>query len=67
MIEVEDQTGKIVSLEGPATRIVSLVPSQTELLSFFKLDVETIGITKFCIHPKSWHQNKLRVGGYQEC
>jgi len=63
MIEVVDQLGRIVSLQHPATRIVSLVPSQTELLSFFKLDVETIGITKFCIHPKSWYDNKLRIGG----
>ena len=44
-------------------RIVSLVPSQTELLHFLELDKETIGITKFCIHPKEWHQNKIKIGG----
>jgi len=44
-------------------RIVSLVPSQTELLHYLGLEHETIAITKFCIHPASWHQNKLKIGG----
>ncbi len=47
----------------PARRIVSLVPSQTELLSDLGLDKETVGITKFCIHPPAWFRNKIRVGG----
>lgn len=45
------------------TRIVSLVPSQTELLHFLELESETIGITKFCIHPSSWHRDKVKIGG----
>ncbi|MGG9963810.1 helical backbone metal receptor [Ferruginibacter sp. SUN106] len=44
-------------------RIVSLVPSQTELLHYLGLEEETVGITKFCIHPKEWYRNKTRVGG----
>jgi ABC-type Fe3+-hydroxamate transport system substrate-binding protein len=44
-------------------RIVSLVPSQTELLFHLGLDKETIGITKFCIHPNEWFRTKARVGG----
>ena len=44
-------------------RIISLVPSQTELLHWFGLEQETIGITKFCVHPKSWYHTKTRVGG----
>ena len=44
-------------------RIVSLVPSQTELLYDLGLDAETIGITKFCVHPQSWFKTKERVGG----
>ena len=45
------------------TRIVSLVPSQTELLHFLELELETIGITKFCVHPSSWHREKTKIGG----
>jgi ABC-type Fe3+-hydroxamate transport system substrate-binding protein len=44
-------------------RIVSLVPSQTELLFDLGLDEETVGITKFCIHPEEWFRRKTRVGG----
>jgi ABC-type Fe3+-hydroxamate transport system substrate-binding protein len=44
-------------------RIVSLVPSQTELLFDLGLGEETVGITKFCIHPEEWFRSKTRVGG----
>jgi len=44
-------------------RIVSLVPSITALLHTLELEEETIGITKFCIHPNEWYRNKIRVGG----
>lgn len=44
-------------------RIVSTVPSQTELLYDLGLDVEVVGITKFCVHPDSWYRSKTRVGG----
>lgn len=44
-------------------RIVSLVPSQTELLFYLGLEQETIGVTKFCVHPKAWFKTKTRVGG----
>ena len=44
-------------------RIISLVPSQTELLHYLGLEQETVGITKFCVHPKEWFNTKTRVGG----
>ena len=44
-------------------RIVSLVPSQTELLYNLGLDDEVAGITKFCIHPQHWFKTKYKVGG----
>jgi len=44
-------------------RIISLVPSLTELLHYLGLEEETVGITKFCIHPKEWFRSKARVGG----
>lgn len=49
----------------PATpmRIVSLVPSLTELLYDLDLDERVVGITKFCVHPAIWFQHKKRVGG----
>jgi ABC-type Fe3+-hydroxamate transport system substrate-binding protein len=44
-------------------RIISVVPSQTELLWNLGLDEEVIGITKFCVHPNEWFRNKTRIGG----
>lgn len=44
-------------------KIISLVPSITELLFSLKLDKEVVGITKFCIHPPEWQKTKTIVGG----
>jgi len=61
--EVQDQLGNTISLNSPARRIVSIVPSQTELLFHYGLNEEVVGITKFCIHPQEWFKSKTRVGG----
>lgn len=63
MIELKDQMNYTIRLEKFPERIVSLVPSQTELLSYFGCDEEVVAITKFCIHPIEWYQSKLKVGG----
>ena len=46
-----DQTGWRLSLQEPPKRIVSLVPSQTELLHNLGVMNFLVGRTKFCIHP----------------
>ena len=61
-----DQTGRPVSLLSTPQRIISLVPSQTELLSDLGLDKEVVGITKFCVHPDEWFRKKTRVGGTKQ-
>jgi ABC-type Fe3+-hydroxamate transport system substrate-binding protein len=58
-----DQTGREIEIPNNPQRIISLVPSQTELLFDLGLDKEVIGITKFCIHPEEWFRNKTRIGG----
>ena len=45
------------------TRIVSLVPSQTELLFDLGLENSIVGITKFCVHPNHFLKEKTKVGG----
>lgn len=60
---IKDQIGFYVDLPAVPQRIVSLVPSQTELLYDLGLDKEVIGITKFCIHPDHWKKEKVIVGG----
>ncbi len=51
-----------LTVKRPA-RIVSLVPSQTELLYDLGLDDQVIAITKFCVHPQEWFRKKQRIGG----
>ena len=58
-----DQLGRTISLSQTPHRIISLVPSQTELLYTLGLDEAVVGITKFCVHPHSWFRTKPRVGG----
>ena len=59
-----DQMHRTITLEAfPPQRIVSLVPSQTELLHDLRLEEEVVGITKFCVHPEVWYRDKTRVGG----
>jgi ABC-type Fe3+-hydroxamate transport system substrate-binding protein len=60
---ITDQIGYQFELKSTPKRIVSLVPSQTELLFDLGLEDEVVGITKFCIHPKQWFNSKTRVGG----
>ncbi len=64
MFTCTDQLGRSIELQQyPPKRIVSLVPSQTELLFDLGLNEEVIGITKFCVHPEHWFRNKERIGG----
>jgi len=58
-----DQLGSHVTINFPPKRIISLVPSQTELLASLALNDNVVGITKFCVHPKEWLQSKTIIGG----
>lgn len=55
--------GNEVKFSYPPQRIISLVPSQTELLYDLGLDQEVVGITKFCERPAAWYNTKSKVGG----
>lgn len=58
-----DQMGREISINFPPKRIISVVPSQTELLFDLGLDQEIIGLTKFCIHPIEKFAERTKVGG----
>lgn len=58
-----DQMGNQIVLNSSPQRIISLVPSQTELLADLGLGDKVVGITKFCVHPESWFRSKTRIGG----
>jgi ABC-type Fe3+-hydroxamate transport system substrate-binding protein len=60
---VKDQMGFEVRLEALPRRIVSLVPSQTELLYDLGLEDRIVGVTKFCVHPDRARKTKTVIGG----
>ncbi|MBK7289304.1 MAG: ABC transporter substrate-binding protein [Chitinophagaceae bacterium] len=62
----KDQTRRTTFIDAYPKRIISLVPSQTELLADLGLSGEVVGITKFCVHPDAWFRSKPRVGGTKQ-
>ncbi|MGX5818992.1 helical backbone metal receptor [Chitinophaga lutea] len=60
----KDQMGRALEFGSVPRRIVSVVPSQTELL--YDLGAPVVGITKFCVHPEAWFRSLPRVGGTKQ-
>ena len=63
MKQFTDQLGNQHTFETSPKRIISLVPSQTELLFDLGLEESIVGITKFCVHPYHLKSTKTIVGG----
>lgn len=63
MKTLTDQLGTQHLFENTPLRIVSLVPSQTELLFELGLEDQLVGITKFCVHPYHLKSTKKIIGG----
>ncbi len=61
-----DQLHRSLNLPTTPKRIISVVPSQTELLFYLGLEKEVIGITKFCIHPADKFKVTTKVGGTKQ-
>lgn len=66
MPEYIDQVGRKVLLKKAPLRIVSTVPSQTELLYDLGLSHNVVGITAYCVHPKNWLKEKTVIGGTKD-
>jgi len=60
---IRDQLQRELNIKAVPKRIVSLVPSQTELLVALGLEENIVGITKFCVHPEYLRKSKSIVGG----
>lgn len=65
-MQILDQTGYRVNLTSAPRRIVSLVPSQTELLYDLGLEERVLGITRFCTRPGHWKKQKICIGGTKD-
>jgi len=56
----------LTGINFTVSNIISLVPSQTELLYHLGLEEKVCGITKFCVHPSAWKKTKTIVGGTKQ-
>ncbi len=58
-----DQLKREIRIDQIPQRIISLVPSQTELIVDLCLEERIVGVTKFCVHPKHLRKKTTIVGG----
>jgi ABC-type Fe3+-hydroxamate transport system substrate-binding protein len=58
-----DQLNREVNLPRSPIRIISTVPSQTELLFYLGLDKYIVGITNFCTRPADKVKTITKIGG----
>jgi ABC-type Fe3+-hydroxamate transport system substrate-binding protein len=63
---VVDAIGQTHGPAGPGARIVSLVPSITELLFDLGIGDRVVGRTGFCIHPRDAVRDVPKVGGTKD-
>ena len=66
MQTIKDCLGDEISIPKNITKIVSLVPSISELIYDLNAEDKIVGVTKFCVHPKYFQIEKTVVGGVQE-
>lgn len=59
-----DHLGDLIEIDYPPKRIISLVPSITELICYLKsANQKLLGRTKFCVHPKEQLNDVTDIGG----
>ena len=64
-LTVKDDRGKSIEFKERPRRIVSLVPTQTELLFSLGLGNDVVGVTTYCNYPEA-AKHKEEVGGFAE-
>jgi iron complex transport system substrate-binding protein len=62
-IVIIDQSGREVVLSGSPQRIISLSPSNTEVLFALGLEDRLVGVTEYCNYPPE-AQEKAIIGGF---
>lgn len=62
-MEITDDLGRLITIDATPVRIISLVPSITELLFDLNLESRMVGTTKFCVHPDHARKSTTKIGG----
>ena len=61
-----DASGEALTLSAPPRRIVSLIPSTTELLCDLGLADALVGVTVYCSEPRDIVRTRTKVGGEKD-
>lgn len=64
-LQVVDSVGRVVSLPGPANRVVSLTPANTEIVFALGAGEKLVGVTTYCDYPEE-AKTKEKVGSITE-
>ncbi len=60
---ISDDAGAPVKIDQPASRIISLAPSNTEIVYALGLQDRLVGVTEYCNYPPD-ALNKAKIGGF---
>jgi iron complex transport system substrate-binding protein len=63
-ITVTDDSGQNVTITTPPERIISLAPSNTEILFAIGLGEKIVGVTEYCNYPEA-ATRKEKIGGFK--
>jgi len=61
---MQRSSGQVIPSEQKPQRIISLAPSNTEILFALGLDEEIVGITDYCDYPPEKIAQKEKIGGF---
>ncbi len=64
-IEVTDQLGRVVKLKETPERIISLAPSNTEILFALGVGDRIVGVTRYCNYPEEAKKIE-QIGGFAD-
>lgn len=59
----QDDSGNILKIDSTVKRIISLAPSNTEIVYALKLEDRLVGVTEYCSYPPE-AKNKTIIGGF---
>lgn len=62
-LTVTDQWGKVITLEAEPQKIISLAPSNTEIVFALGLGDRLVGVTDYCDYPAA-AKDKPKIGGF---
>ena len=63
-LEIVDQADRIVRVEKLPEKIISLAPSNTEILYALGLEDRLVGVTEYCDYPEA-AKDKPKIGGFK--